>query len=86
MAIVKLTTPIKALRGQLSKYDDVYLRMLGGKCILQSKPKRTTYKQQAMRQAFAEKYKGKHFDNFIGAQSTNEDSTNCTPHTILTIN
>lgn len=68
MAIVKLTTPIKALRGQLCKYDDVYLRMLGGKCILQSKPKRATCKQQAMRQAFAEKYKGKHFDNVLCAQ------------------
>lgn len=60
MAIANLAYPIKAVHGQLCKRDQVYLRMLGDKCIIQRKPRRTTPKQQAMRQAFAEKYKGRH--------------------------
>ena len=59
MAIAKLIDPIEALRGQIRKNDQVYVRMLNGKCIIQSKPQRSSAKQQAMRKNFGEKYKGK---------------------------
>lgn len=59
MAIAKLTDPIEELRGQIRKNDPVYVRMLNGQCIIQSKPQRSSAKQKAMRKAFGEKYKGK---------------------------
>lgn len=58
MAIAKLTDPIAELRGQLKNSDTVYARMLNGKCVLQHKPQHSSPKQQAMRKAFGEKYKG----------------------------
>jgi len=47
--------PLSALHGSIT--PDHYCRMLNGKLIVQRKPRQTSPRQQAMRQAFAETYR-----------------------------
>ena len=59
MAIAVLREPYKEFRGSAFLDDQVYARMVNGRCILQRKPRRQSEKQRQMRKAFAEKYAGK---------------------------
>ena len=59
--IAKLNEPIKTLRGNLTK--EHYARMQYGKVVIQRRPKRDkppTEAQKRAREAFAQKYAGKH--------------------------
>ena len=56
MAIAKLTYPLEELRGVLQKSDDVYVRMMHGKCVVQRKPKMKSKKRIAACKAFGRKY------------------------------
>jgi len=60
MAQTQLTYPFEAIHGTLHPSDRFYTRMLNEKCILQSKPRKSTANQRAMRFAFGQKYKGSH--------------------------
>ena len=60
MAIATLKEPYATFSGSLFARDDVYARMLNGKCILQRKPTKASQKQKAMRKAFADRWAGRH--------------------------
>ena len=59
--IVELNYPIKSLKGKLGKH--YYARVQYGKTVVQRRPKRDkppTEAQKRAREAFAQKYAGKH--------------------------
>lgn len=55
--IAKWIRPILRLRGSLTQ--DYYVRQLWGKQVIQRKPRQTSEKQRAMREAFGKMYAGK---------------------------
>lgn len=60
MAVVSYLEPIAALRGDLRKKGGLYARVVHGRCIVQRKPRQSSEKQRAMRQAFGARYGGRH--------------------------
>lgn len=60
MAIATLIDPIAELRGKLKGDDKVYVRMCGGKCIIQLRPDRRghvpTEREAENRRRFGERY------------------------------
>lgn len=60
MAFATLIRPFTELRGTLKNHDKVYTRMLNGKCVIQSKPNRSSHvptpAETANRRRFGEIY------------------------------
>ena len=61
--LATLIEPYATMRGTIARTDNKYTRMYRGKCILQSKPTKSTPKQRAMRLAFGQLYAGRHPTN-----------------------